>query len=122
MAKKINIEEVTEMVNKTAEMVSEKVPTEAKERVKKATKKASSTVKKTAKKAAEKVTPVQETFVEFDGEQVLVEEIVAKIKEAYKAEGHRVSSIKSLRTYVNLYERKAYYVINEKPEDKFVEF
>ncbi len=138
MAKRVskvnkNIEEVkktaavaTEKAKEAVEVVTEKVPAAKaaveKTATKKATTKATSTVKKTAKKAAEKVTPVQETFVEFDGQQVLVEEIVAKVKEAYVAEGHRVTSIKSLRTYINQYERKAYYVINDNAEGKFVEF
>ncbi len=37
-----------------------------------------------------------------------------KARAAYVAEGHRASSIKSLRLYIKPEERKAYYVINEK--------
>ena len=47
--------------------------------------------------------------------------IVARIQEAYKADGHRVSAIKSLKTYLNLEERRAYYVINDKAEGKYIE-
>lgn len=112
-------------IKTSAKKVADKVPASTKESAKKAVTDAKTTVKTTAKKArttAKKLEPVQETFFEFEGQQIMAEEIVAKIKEAYKAEGHRVSSIKSLRTYINPYERKAYYVINEKVEDKYVEF
>lgn len=49
----------------------------------------------TAKKTASKVATalVEETYFEFDGFQVSANEINERIKEAYKAEGHRVSSI-----------------------------
>ena len=50
------------------------------------------------------------------------ETINAKVLEAYKADGHRPGNIKSLQVYMNLNERRAYYVINGKEEGKFVEF
>lgn len=81
--------------------------------------------KKAAKKpAAKKVVKeaVEEVFFEYNGEQLLTKEIVERVKEAYKNEGHRVGAIKSLRIYINPDERKAYYVINDKAEGKFVEF
>ncbi len=65
---------------------------------------------------------VQETFFEYAGEQILAEELVNRIKETYKSEGHRVGAIKSLRVYINPEDRKAYYVINDKAEGKYVEF
>lgn len=90
----------------------------AKTAEKKTTKK--TTAKKaTAKKPVEKVT---EVYFEYNGEQILSEELVSRIQEAYKNEGHRISSIKTLRVYINPDERKAYYVINDKAEGKFVEF
>ncbi len=39
----------------------------------------------------------------------------------YKADGHRPGNIKVLQVYLNLNERRAYNVINGKPENKFVE-
>ena len=82
------------------------------------------TVKKAEEKVAEKkpVEKIQEVFVEFDGEQFKTASIIEKIHEVYKAEGHRVGAIKSLRVYIDPVERKAYYVINDKPEGKYVEF
>lgn len=78
--------------------------------------------KTTVRRATKKPEPVQEVFYEYGGEQILTEELVNRIKETYKSEGHRVGAIKSLRVYINPEERKAYYVINDKAEGKFVEF
>ena len=82
------------------------------------------TVKKAEEKVAEKkpVEKIQEVFVEFNGEQFKTASIIEKIHEVYKAEGHRVGAIKSLRVYIDPVERKAYYVINDKAEGKYVEF
>lgn len=78
--------------------------------------------KKTTKRAAKKPEPVQEIFFEYGGEQILAEELVGRIKETYKNEGHRIGAIKSLRVYINPEDRKAYYVINDKADGKYVEF
>ena len=75
-----------------------------------------------AKKVAKPVETVQEVYFEYSGGQVLAEDIVGRIKEAYKSEGHRISSIKTLQVYIKPDERKAYYVINDKAEGKFVQF
>lgn len=97
--------------------VEEPAKKEAKAEKKTTTKNAA---KKTTKKAP--VEKIQEVFIEHEGNQILTKELVQRIEEAYKNEGHRISSIKSLRVYINLGERKAYYVINDKEEGKFVEF
>lgn len=82
------------------------------------------TTRKT-KKTAKKTTPIvntEEFFYEVGEEQVQVNQLDLKqrIHEAYKNDGHRPSNIRSLQVYVNLEERKAYYVINGKAEGKFV--
>ena len=59
---------------------------------------------------------------EIDGTQVSTEDVVARIKDAYKAEGHQIGRIKKIDVYYNFGGRRAYYVINDNPEDKFVEF
>ncbi len=78
-----------------------------------------------AKKTTKKAAPVERTtevHIQFDyREDIVTNDIVAKIEDAYKEEGHRVSAIKSLNVYVNVAENKAYYVINGKEEGKFVE-
>lgn len=80
------------------------------------------TVKKqpAAKRAEKEI--LQEVFFEYNGNQILSNELLDRIKDEYKNEGHRISSIKTLRVYINMDDRKAYYVINDKAEGKFVEF
>ncbi len=81
------------------------------------------TTEKKAKRASKKapVEKVQEVFFEYNGQQILSQDIVNRIEETWKAEGHRIASIKTLRVYINPDEQRAYYVINDKAEGKFVE-
>ena len=60
-----------------------------------------------------------EVFVQYgpNGE-ASVEAVVERIKNEYVAQGHRLSSIKSLKVYVKPEERSAYYVINEKTQGR----
>lgn len=76
--------------------------------VKKATK---ATTKKVADKKAELVS---EIYVQYAGREASSDAIIAKITDAYVAEGHRASSIKSLQVYLKPEENAAYYVINKK--------
>ena len=69
------------------------------------------TRKAAAKKQSESET---EVFVEYYGQQSSVEEITNKVKEVFVSEGHRVSTIKSLKLYLKPEDGFAYYVINEK--------
>lgn len=87
----------------------------------KETKTEKATAKK-SKKEPKEVENVQEVYIEFGDNKILSEEVIENIKQAFKAEGHRISSIKKLQVYMNLDEKKAYYVINDKAEGKFVEF
>ena len=93
---------VKETVKETTEAVKEEVKKAPK---KKATRKAA------AKKQSESET---EVFVEYYGQQSSVEEITNKVKEVFVSEGHRVSTIKSLKLYLKPEDGFAYYVINEK--------
>lgn len=106
--------------------VEEKKPAakaeENKPAAKNTTAKKSAAKKPAAKRAKKPVEKIQEVFVEYNGEQFLTGEIVEKIHEQYRAEGHRVGAIKSLRVYIDPAERRAYYVINDKAEGKFVAF
>lgn len=111
MAKKASENKTEEVKEVKVAAVEEKKAEQATE--KKATKK--TTGKKTEKKASPAKEEKQEmVFVQFAGEEFVVEEITRKAKEAYIAEGHRASAIKSLRLYIKPEEKKAYYVINEK--------
>ena len=60
-----------------------------------------------------------EVFVQYgpNGE-ASVEAVVERIKNEYAAQGHRLSSIKSMKVYVKPEERSAYYVINEKTQGR----
>lgn len=93
-----------------AEPVAAPVVTEKKPGRKPGSKNKSTIAKETAKKEEKK----DEVFVQFAGEEYVVEEVMEKAKASYVAEGHRVSAIKSIRLYIKPEERKAYYVINEK--------
>ena len=61
-------------------------------------------------------------FFEIDGLQVNTDDITQRIQEAYKAEGHQIGRIKKIEAYYNFEEHRAYYVINDNAEGKFVEF
>lgn len=87
---------------------------------KKATKKAA--VRKPAKKTTKKNTErVQEVYFEFDEKQIEAGQVVKKIEEAYKNEGHQIGRIKDLKVYINPSDNRAYYVINGNAEGKSVE-
>lgn len=117
----VKTEEKTE--EKAAAKAEEKPVTEKKKPGRKPGRKPASekpAAKKAPKKSEQAV--VEEVYFEYNHEQVLSNELVERIKMEYKNEGHRISSIKSLKVYVNVVDRKAYYVINDKAEGKFVEF
>ena len=72
-----------------------------------------------AKKAPAKTTTakkevVTETYIQYAGQETLTSEILAKVKAAYVAEGHKESAIKSVKLYVKPEDSAVYYVINEK--------
>ena len=98
---------------------------EAKKTPAKRGRKPGSTVKKTAKKSGKKAAPAEritQVHVQVEGrDDIVTNDIINKIEEAYKAEGHRISAIKDLQVYLNVGESKAYYVINGKADGKFVE-
>ena len=116
--KEVKVEAVKEEVSVKAEEAAEvkKEETEKAEPVKKRkyTRRATAdTAKKTEKKAAKpKAEMVVETYIQYQNCEVNHADIVEKIKAQYVSEGHRVSSIKSLKMYFKPEERRVYYVIN----------
>ena len=73
------------------------------------------TVKDTAKKAAPKKEELKpEVFIQFQGQEAVVADVIEKAKKQFEAEGHRASSIKSIQVYLKPEEYAAYYVINQK--------
>ena len=119
-------EAAVKAADKAAAVEKEAKPAEKKEaavvKEKKAAEKETAPVKKgkpgrkpgktTAKKKP--VEKVEEVYVQFQELEITTKEIVDKAKQIYIAEGHRESSIKSLRLYIKPDEHMAYYVINEK--------
>lgn len=85
---------------------------------------AKKTVKKTAEKktAEKKAELVPEVYIQFQNREDVVKDVVDRAKEAYVADGHRVSSIKSLQVYLKPEEAAAYYVINQKYAGKVALF
>lgn len=119
MAKKTTAKKAEEVKEVKAPGVEEKVAetapkAEAAVAEKKPAKKAVAKKTTAAKTEEKKVEKKDEVFVQFAGEEFVVEEVMDKAKAAYVAEGHRASAIKSVRLYIKPEERKAYYVINDK--------
>lgn len=63
-----------------------------------------------------------DTYFEFNGMQVNVDELVNKTKEAYQAAGNSMDDVENVKIYINANERRAYYVVNDNPLNKFIEF
>ena len=71
--------------------------------------------KAAAKKAAPKKEELKpEVFIQFQGQEAVVADVIEKAKKQFEAEGHRASSIKSIQVYLKPEEYAAYYVINQK--------
>ena len=58
-------------------------------------------------------------FVEFEGNRVEHNTLVAKIKEAWKSDGNLVKDIESIEIYLKPAEHRCYYVINNQNKGSF---
>lgn len=67
-----------------------------------------------AAKPAKKEAAEAEIFVQFGANESALAGVVDKIKAEYVDQGHRASSIKSLKVYLKPEDGAAYYVINDK--------
>ena len=113
-------EKATETVKKVADTVkpvAEKAADTVKTTAKKTASKAKSAVKKTAAKAKVKAASGKDdvttkVYVQYAGNEVLENDVLERVKEAYVAEGNRASGIKSVQVYLKPEENAAYYVIN----------
>ena len=119
---KKNLEEIkqeTEQVVEDAKAEAAKVVEEVKPTVEKAVKatrktaaKATDKVRKTAAKAVgAEVSPV--VYVQYQGEEEKIEDLVAAAKASFAAE-HARTKVTDLKLYIKPEERAAYYVVNEK--------
>lgn len=115
MAKKVT--EIVDETVKTEEVVEKKAPAKKTAAKKTTTKKAADEDAAVEKKAAKKTTAKKaadvEVFIQFAGNQAVQKDVEDRIKAAFVAEGHKESSIKSIKIYVKPEENAAYYVINE---------
>ena len=112
---------VEEVKAETAKAVEGVKP--AVEKAKKSAEKAVKATRKTAVKATEKVkktaakavgaevAPV--VYVQYQGEEEKIEDLVAAAKAAFAAE-HARTKVTDLKLYIKPEERAAYYVVNEK--------
>ena len=101
------------------EVVAEKAEA-VKEAVKEATAKVETAAKTAKKPAAKKTAPAKkeevkaEVYVQFQGQEAVVADVIEKAKKQFVEEGHRASTIKSIQVYLKPEEYAAYYVINQK--------
>ena len=63
-----------------------------------------------------------DTYFEFNGIQISSDDLVQRTRAAYLAEGNSIDDVKSVKIYINANERRAYYVINDNEEHKYIEF
>ena len=68
------------------------------------------------RKKVQKAAPAkaERILVQFGAMEWNTEDLLARARDAYVADGHRASSIKSVSLYVKPEDMKAYYVINDK--------
>lgn len=83
-------------------------PATTKTRTRKTTKKGA---KRGPKAASERTV---ELFVQFEGKEIAYSDLVNRVKEWWKGQGKRETSLKSLNIYVKPEESMAYCVINDK--------
>lgn len=72
------------------------------------------TTKAKEKAIEKKETGTPEIYVQFGASESSVQAAVERIRAEYIAQGHRASSIKTLKIYLKPEDNAAYYVINEK--------
>ena len=97
--------------------VEETVKVEKKATAKKATKAKAETTekevveKKTTKRTTKKA--VKTTFVvQAAGKEISMEDAIAKVKEAWVAEGNKETELKEIAVYVKPEDKAIYYVVN----------
>ena len=114
-AKKTAATKATPVQTEEIVKVEETVKVEKKATAKKATK-----AEKTEKEVVEKKTTkrttkkaVKTTFVvQAAGKEVSMEDAIAKVKEAWVAEGNKEAELKEIAVYVKPEDKAIYYVVN----------
>lgn len=98
----VKAEEAVKVEKKAAKAVKEEKP-----EVKEAAAKKPAAKKTTTKKAVK-----TNLFVQAAGKEVSMEEAIARVKDAWKATGHKVGDLKEITVYVKPEENSIYYVVN----------
>ncbi|HIR84695.1 MAG TPA: hypothetical protein IAA56_05085 [Candidatus Galloscillospira excrementavium] len=107
-----------ELAEKTAEAVKETAAA-AKTKASKTATTARRTVKKAATAVKEKMAEPQTTiFVEYQGRQVRLDDLVTAVKHHWGASGQKSADLKSLELYVKPEDSAVYYVANGSVEGK----
>ena len=109
-AKKV---EETKAAVKTAAKAVETKAEEVKAEVKAEAEKVAAAAK-TETAPAKKEVSQPEIFIQYGSGESSVGAVVERIRNEYVEQGHRLSSIKSLKVYLKPEDRSAYYVINDK--------
>jgi len=95
------------VAKKPAKAVAAKKTTAKKETAKKETAPKAAKTTKTVKASSQKI------VLQVKGNELDMESIVNRVKEAYVAEGHTASSIKNVAIYIKPEENMIYYVIDD---------
>ena len=56
----------------------------------------------------------ERVYVQYAGKEWEAEALIAQVRAAYVADGHRPSSIRTLEVYIKPEDGKVYYVVNQK--------
>ena len=114
------VEEAKETVKEATKAVAETKaePAKVEEKAEKKTEKKAAPKKTVAKKAPAKKAPkaeaaAPEVYIQCFGRDGSLQTVEERIKAAFVEQGHRASSIKSMKVYLKPEEHSAYYVIND---------
>lgn len=110
------VEEAKETVKEVTKAVAETKaePAKVEEKAeKKAAPKKTAAKKAPAKKAPKAEAAAPEVYIQCFGRDGSLQTVEDRIKAAFVEQGHRASSIKSMKIYLKPEEHSAYYVINE---------
>ena len=110
----------TVVEEKKAPVVEEKKPVEKAPVVeeKKAPAKKTTAKKTTTKRTTKKKEVQPEVYIQFSGNESIVDAITKKAKDQFIAEGHKEEDIKSLKIYLKPEDNAAYYVVNDENAGK----
>ena len=110
------VEEAKETVKEVTKAVAETKAEHAKveeKAEKKAAPKKTAAKKAPAKKAPKAEAAAPEVYIQCFGRDGSLQTVEDRIKAAFVEQGHRASSIKSMKVYLKPEEHSAYYVIND---------